>query len=221
MDDKKRLAALENVLAQMLKPVRNIPFNIIVKSLSTKEIIKFDASRAADARLLEKLKIAIKLTAEAVRKTPICRPRPNEVGNDIEPFVMKALKDAGLKAQRPTSSAGQGKSTGYPDILVLDEESRPTYIECKIFAEGAASTTMRSFYLSPSESFKVTLSARHLLLAFGMSSEPIANSRDSQYRPQSFKLVDLHDLLCDVKYEFNSDNRRLYVDDLVLLYGNV
>ena len=88
---------------------------------------------------------------------------------------------AGLTAARPTSQSGLGKSTGYPDILVLDQSNRATYLECKIFAHGSAETTMRSFYLSPSESFKVSIDARHLLLAFGIEASPISGSRDSLY----------------------------------------
>jgi len=80
---------------------------------------------------------------------------------------------------------------------------------------------MRSFYLSPSESFKVSRDARHLLLAFGMEASAIPGSRNSSYTPRSFKLVDLHDLLCDVKYEFNSDNRRLYSPSMVVLKGDL
>ena len=80
---------------------------------------------------------------------------------------------------------------------------------------------MRSFYLSPSESFKVSVDARHLLLAFGMEVSLIGGSIDSIYIPTSYKLIDLHDLLCDVKYEFNSDNRRLYASSIMLLQGNV
>ena len=41
------------------------------------------------------------------------------------------------------------------------------------------------------------------------------------YTPRSYKLIDLHDLLCDVKYEFNSDNRRLYAPSIMLLQGEV
>jgi hypothetical protein len=134
---------------------------------------------------------------------------------------MRALPQAGLKAERPTSQTGKGKTTGYPDILVRDGENRPTYLECKIFAQGTAETTMRSFYLSPSESFKVSVDARHLLLAFGMTASPIAGSRDSMYAPRSYKVIDLHDLLCDVKYEFNSDNRRLYKPSMVLFEGDL
>jgi hypothetical protein len=80
---------------------------------------------------------------------------------------------------------------------------------------------MRSFYLSPSESFKVSVDARHLLLAFGMDASPIAGSRDSLYIPTSYRLIDLHDLLCDVKYEFNSDNCRLHAPSMILLQGDV
>lgn len=134
---------------------------------------------------------------------------------------MRALALAGLTADRPRSLAGTGKSTGYPDILVRDTKNRATYLECKTFAHGAAETTMRSFYLSPSQSFKVSVDARHLLLAFGMDASPVASSKNSSYVPKSYKLVDLHDLLCDVKYEFNSDNRRLYAPPMILSAGDL
>jgi len=39
--------------------------------------------------------------------------------------------------------------------------------------------------------------------------------------PKSYKLIDLYDLLCDVTYEFNSDNRRLYAPSMVLLQGDL
>jgi hypothetical protein len=66
-----------------------------------------------------------------------------------------------------------------------------------------------------------TCDARHLLLAFAIQRIPIANSVMSEYRPTGFKIVDLHGLLCDVKYEFNSDNRRLYADGMILAEGRV
>jgi hypothetical protein len=170
---------------------------------------------------LDKLENAIQMCGAELKSNPIRRPRPNEVGNDVEAYVMRALPQAGLTAVRPTSKSGLGKATGYPDILIRDRGNRATYLECKIFAHGSAETTMRSFYLSPSESFKVSVDARHLLLAFGMEASPISGSRDSLYIPKSYKLIDLHDLLCDVKYEFNSDNRRLYAPSMMLLQGEV
>lgn len=221
MDDKERLKVLEQALAQMLKPVKGVPFSVIVKSLAEREVIQIDKANAADAELLKRLEKTIQLCAAELKSNPIKRPRPNEVGNDVEAYVMRALLQAGLTAARPTSQAGLGKSTGYPDILVRDGENRATYLECKIFANGSAETTMRSFYLSPSESFKVSVDARHLLLAFGMEASPISGSSNSTYIPKSYKLIDLHDLLCDVKYEFNSDNRRLYAPAMMLLHGEL
>ncbi len=219
MDDKERLEILEQAMAQMLKPLKDIPFSVIVKSLAQRQVIQINQTDTADINLLKALEKAIRVCAAELKSNPIRRPRPNEVGNDVEAYVMRALPQAGLKATRPTSQAGKGKSTGYPDILVWDGENRATYLECKIFAQGTADTTMRSFYLSPSESFKVSVDARHLLLAFGMDASPIAGSRDSMYVPRSYKVIDLHDLLCDVKYEFNSDNRRLYKPSKVLFEG--
>lgn len=91
MDDKERLLIVENLLAQMLKPVRGIPFNVIIKSLSEKEVIKFDTNNENDVALLAKLTMAIEVTTANLRKSPIRRPRPNEVGNDIEHFGDYAL----------------------------------------------------------------------------------------------------------------------------------
>jgi hypothetical protein len=54
-----------------------------------------------------------------------------------------------------------------------------------------------------------------------MHAAAIPGSRDSLYTPKSYKLIDLHDLLCDVKYEFNSDNRRLYAESMVLMQGEL
>ncbi len=221
MDDKERLIVLEQALAQMLKPIKGIPFSVIVKSMSEKQVIQINKDDAADQNLIRALEDAIHICASELRANPIKRPRPNEVGNDVEAYVMRALPQSGLTASRPTSKSGLGKSTGYPDILLQDSDKRYTYLECKIFAHGAAETTMRSFYLSPSESFKVSRDARHLLLAFGMEASAITGSRDSTYIPKSYKLIDLHDLLCDVKYEFNSDNRRLYASSMILSQGNI
>jgi hypothetical protein len=221
MDDKERADVLEAALAQLLQPLRNIPFSTVVRSLSGHSIVPMDPSDANDARLIEAMSAAARLCGKEVRRNPILRPRPNEVGNDIEPYVMRAVVAAGLKCERPTTAGGMLKSTGYPDILVFDHLGRPTYLECKIYSADTANTSMRSFYLSPSDDFKICREARHLLLAFEMEAVAVPGSRNSEYKAVAFKLVDLHDLLCDVKYEFNSDNRRLYMENMMLATGAV
>jgi hypothetical protein len=221
MNPDDRIEELEEVLARFLQPMKGIPFPVVIRALAGCAVLPIDKQSDGDARLVNSIVEAAKIAAELVRADPIRRNRPNEVGNDIEPFVLLALEKIGLRAERPRSEKGRAQSTGYPDLLLFDKEARPAYLECKVFGEGSAMTSMRSFYLSPSANPKVCIDARHLLLAFGVSREPIPGSQDSFYRATSFKLIDLFGLKCDVKYEFNADNARLYDEKMVLAEGAV
>jgi hypothetical protein len=221
VDDKQRAEILEAALAQLLQPLKNIPFTTVVRALAEHSILKMDLADPHDADLLKKLTQIAAICGERLRANPIKRPRPNEVGNDVEPYVIAAAKQAGLTCARPVTKSGALKSTGYPDILITDQPGRKTYLECKIFSADTAGTTQRSFYLSPSDDFKVCHDARLLLMAFEMVATPVEGSQNSSYSAVAFKLIDLHDLLCDVKYEFNSDNRRLYAAGMVLASGQV
>lgn len=138
-----------------------------------------------------------------IQKNPIKRPRPNEVGNDIEPFVIDMLKQEGLSANPPQTVTGKGKATGYPDVKI-EMDGLPIYLEVKTYAIKSHNTTMRSFYLSPSDDPKVTEDAHHILVGF-----EVERSGDL-FAPVAFELIDLYGLECDMKFEFNSDNKRLY-----------
>ncbi len=219
MTDKEYVEKLEAALAHVLQPLKGLPFTVVVRALSSQTIFPIDRESDDDRVLIAQLEKAIQSCAEKLRSQPIQRPRPNEVGNDIEPYVMRALVEIGYKVQRPLSKAGKGKSTGYPDIIFYDAKDRPCYLECKIYSDDTKETSMRSFYLSPSDAFKVCMDARHLLLSFEMVRTPINGSNLSRFSPVAFKLVDLSALDCDMKYELNSDNRRLYNPKLVLLSG--
>lgn len=219
MNNKDRVENLEAIIAQMLRPVQGIPFSVVIKSLSNFEVFPFSDS-AEDVELVARMEEAAKIAGRLVVETPIRRPRPNEVGNDMEPYVLEGLKAAGLNCSRPLTQSGKGRSTGYPDILVQDRFGRYTYVECKIYSADTKITSQRSFYLSPSADFKVSVSARHVVFGFEMTAEAVGgSSRDSYYRPCAYSVIDVHDLECDVKYEFNSDNFRLYSRTTMLASG--
>ncbi len=59
---------------------------------------------------------------------------PNEVGNDIEPFIKRALNSLNLNADVPTGPSGSKKATGYPDILFWFNK-KPYYLECTTFLD--------------------------------------------------------------------------------------
>lgn len=100
---------LENVIRQMLRPIRNVPFNLVIEALSGHKVIPFDSNNNKDKSLLDNL-ISVAIEAgKTVNNGGIRRTRPNEVGNDIEPFVKDALIKNGYRADVPRTAAGKKK----------------------------------------------------------------------------------------------------------------
>lgn len=87
---------LENIIKQMLKPLKDIPFNLVIEAMTGKKVIFFDFAKSDHQRVLDLLKQAAIKSSLGINKTGILRSRPNEVGNDIEPYVKSALNSLGL-----------------------------------------------------------------------------------------------------------------------------
>jgi len=156
---------LENIIKQMLQPLKDIPFNLVIEAMTGKKVLSFDFTRPDHQEVLKLLKQAALNAGKEINKTGILRPRPNEVGNDIEPYVRNALNSLGLNADIPVGPSGHKKAMGYPDILFWFNET-PYYLECKTYNIENIGTTQRSFYFSPSDEFKVIYDAPHLILSF-------------------------------------------------------
>ena len=211
---------LENVIKQMLKPIKGIPFSVIIESISGYKVLRFDHGDANHNDILAKLIEVAKRTCTIVNNEGIRRTRPNEVGNDIEQYVVDALHVYNFNAHKPSTKSGKQQSVCYPDIEITTNQSQKHYIECKIYSDKTKGTSMRSFYLSPSEDFKVNHDAIHFIMGF----EVYVDSRignDNVYKTNGWKILDAYQLECDVKHEFNSDNARLYKTSMVLAQGSV
>ena len=122
MKNNDYIKRLENVIKQMLHPLKDIPFNLVIEAMTGKKVLSFDFSNQNHKDVLELIKKAAINAGKEINKTGILRPRPNEVGNDIEPYVRKALKDLRLNADIPTGPSGHKKTTGYPDIIFWHKE---------------------------------------------------------------------------------------------------
>jgi hypothetical protein len=208
MDDKKYIKTLEDLVKQMLTPLKNIPFNLVIESMTGNKVLPFNKSNSDHKKVLKLLKKSAIEAGNDINLTGIERPRPNEVGNDIEKFVLKHLNRNGLNADIPTGPSGNKKSTGYPDILFIFNDL-PYYVECKTYNIENIATTQRSFYMSPSDEFKVIHTAPHLLLSYEIYVAG-EHGKNHIYKCRHFKLLSLESLPLDVKYEFNSDNKRMY-----------
>jgi len=199
---------LENVIKQMLTPLKDVPFNLVIEALTGKKVVPFDFHNNDDIELLEILKKVAIDAGNAINKNGIESKRPNEVGNYIESYVKNALAMYDLSPDVPSGISGRKKAAGYPDIIFF-YKNKPYYLECKTYNLDNIATTQRSFYFSPSDDFKVIYDTHHFILSYEM----IIQSRKAEnniYRCKHYKILSLESLSLDIKYEFNSDNQRMY-----------
>ncbi len=206
---------LEGVISQMIKPLKGLPLGIVIEGLSGYKAKPFNKRSEKDLKVLEILKRVADDVLTEVNKKGILRPRPNEVGNDIEPYVKQSIQKYNYRADTPLTISGKKKSTGYPDIEFIDEFGRSNYLECKTYNINNIETTQRSFYLSPSDDFKITKDAHHFGISFEIYVEKSIGNKHL-YKVNNWKILDLSKLELDVKYEFNAYNKRLYDKKLIL-----
>jgi len=206
---------LENVIMQMLEPIKNVPFKVVLNFLTSKSIINFDSSNPDDKLLLEDIIKVADYCAAQMNAAGIYSRRENEVGNKIEPYIVDGLNHFGLKASKPKNEKGSIKTTGYPDIYFLDKSNRHNYLECKTYSEKNIHTSFRSFYFSPSKMPKIIYDARHFAISYQVQ-EIEREENENLYKFTAWKILSLENLLVDVKHEFNSDNIRLYDPKLIL-----
>jgi hypothetical protein len=188
-----------------------LPLETVVEALSGYRILDWQGEER------EGLAEVADTILRKIRQTPLSAARPNEVGNRLEEVVSAALEEAGWPVDRPAGPSGHRRSAGYPDLEFM-AGGRAFYLEVKAFSSGTERSTQRTFYLSPSDDFKVSRDAFHLLLA----CEIVPVGRDA-YGLQSVKWLDLRTLECRLKHEFNASNRDLYSDrnGLIILERSV
>ncbi|MBE0544242.1 MAG: hypothetical protein IH623_23120 [Verrucomicrobia bacterium] len=193
-------------LTELTRPAKKIPFKEVILATTGQRILDFDTNNPAHATLHARLTTAASAATTAARAAGLFASRANEAGNALESFIKAALTEAGLDARTPLTTAGNARSTGYPDLEI--HVPVPCYLELKTYSATTANTTQRSFYYSPSESPKVTHDALHLLLAYEL--ERTERVGRTAFIPVRWKLITLQDLEVDLKFEFNQSNRGLY-----------
>jgi len=210
---------LEKIISKFLEPLKDIPYPIAIKALTGYEVLRFDLSNSDNQRLLELLKIAAQIAGDEAYKQGIFTRRPNEAGNHIEPFVVSALREVGLKAGKPRTKSGKIKVAGYPDIEIVDMRGEVIYLDCKTYNTATKNQSFRTFYFSPSRDPKITKDAFHLLLSFELTREE--RKGQMAFVPISWQLYTLENLKVQVKHEFNASNRDLYKPEFLLARGRI
>ncbi len=217
MNESEYIKRLEQTISKFLEPMKGIPFSIAIKALTGFNVLAFDSSLDQNKKLLEQLSKAAQLGGQKAFREGIFTARPNEAGNYIEPFVIEALRQVGLKADKPVSKSGKRKAAGYPDIQIEDVSGRIVYLDCKTYNTLTKDQSFRTFYFSPSEDPKITREAFHLLMSFELDTAERKGKR--AFIPISWQIYTLDKLLIQVKHEFNASNRELYTKEALLAEG--
>jgi hypothetical protein len=206
----------EAVAAYRLLPT-DLPVGTVIEAMTGCRVIPVEPA-GADSNLVNRLALAAEHLIASSKTTPIKTGRVNELGNNIEEPLLNACVHAGLVASWPRRSDGSGGRSGYPDIAI-SIDGRKSFLEAKVIASGSEGSTFRSFYLSPSDNPKVSEDARHILIAF--THKRVENSPDGleQYQLTSYKIVDLALVCGKIKFEYQSNNRDMYLGAAVLAKG--
>ena len=154
------------------------------------------------------LSSAAQATCEQLNDSPLDFDRTNELGLAIERKLEDALRTLGVNCHIPKTVSGRSQSAGYPD-LTFEYEGEDYYLEVKTFSSYTIESSQRTFYFTVSDDPKVTVDAYHLLIGFEIEKED-----DSQYRILRYHIVDLRQLSCKVKIEYNASNQDLYRNSL-------
>ena len=189
---------------------KNIPLKDIIYEICGKQVIPINMQDESDKRFVCSLYNAAQKTVARSKETFIIARRANEVGNKIEPIIKTAI------SEEQELRIGRMSGHGYPDLLVYDQRDRPSYVEIKTFNFKNIESSFRSFYFSPSKNFKIILDARHLVVSFQTKKHESQNT----WSMKSFKILDVTNLPCTIKYEWNSNNKNLYDPSLVLREGD-
>jgi len=182
----------------------NISFPELVKATTDHEVYKLQVEDREDDKVLysEILKAANNFIGYVNRtRQRFQGDRINDVGKRIEEVFVEELKKSELRPLLLSSS-------GYPDMKIIDQYDRVTYLESKAVSKNWDST-FRSFYYTDGK--KIDADARHLLIAWDIVEES-----PKYWLVRGFKLCDLYNLRMNLKLEFNSSNRALYSPDLLL-----
>ncbi len=206
----KELEVYRRIIRVILEAFQELPFHIIIKIATDKDVERFNPNDNRDKALINELSVLANITMQQFYNNPIRIKRINEVSNFLEeqiPLIFQNNKSYFSIIQRVEHLGG----SGYPDLLVVDNFGRYIYIDVKA-TQRPSRGSPRDFYITPLKETrrKVTQNGKHCVLGFIIKGSP------NDFKIVAWKLVDLYDVRLSMKPEFNCDNTELYQRDHIL-----
>ena len=205
---KDDTALVKTLLGENLS-ARTFSFATIAEACSGKRVLPL-TDDPSHQRVNAGITRALTLTLEELNRpdSPVRQLRRiNEASKFFEDGILRHLNETpGIKCDIPPTRAGEHQRSGYPDLRIIDQQSKQVfYLDPKLVEQGSAESTFRTFYFEPkNETLKITDNAVHLLA--GIEHD----GKDGAWTFTGWRLVDLSTLRVRLKAEFQASNAELY-----------
>lgn len=140
-----QLTQLKKAAKVFLRSQDALPFSVVVKAMTEKEVLPVTTDGRAHKMLLALADSCVQTVASS-RYTPFVANRPNDVSVQVEKSLQKELEANNFLVEIPRSVSGKGGGSGYPDRLLVFE-NEPTYLEVKVsHEENIVQGSARNFF---------------------------------------------------------------------------
>lgn len=193
----------------------DVPFRDVIASATGHEVMKADPESETVGMLARVLDETLEVFNQDGSPINGLR-RINEASRYFEDVLLeKIAADPAHECVIPPTQAGKDQRSGYPDLKIVHKASGAIfYLDPKLFETGSAKSSLRTFYFEPKqETNKVLDDAVHLLV--GIEHDGV----DGAWKFLRWHLVDLYDFNVRLKAEFQSNNKELYREGLILRVG--
>ncbi len=197
--------------------LKEIPFSEIIFQTTGHKIIPLEAANETDQRVLKQIGGALDevIKRMSAPDSPVQSfARINEVSSAFENMIRELLDAVpGLHCEFPRTAQEKVQRSGYPDLRLTETASgRVYYLDPKLFAAGARTSSFRTFYFEPKGATnKVREDAVHLILGFEHTPRKAGHWDFTRW-----DVVDLARFKVRLKAEFQGSNRDLYRPDAIV-----
>ena len=201
-------ALVKSLLGENLS-ARTFAFATVAEACSGKRVLPL-TDDPAHLRVTAAIARALTLTIAELNQSesPVRQLRRiNEASKFFEDGIHRHLNAVpNIKCDTPPTRAGEHQRSGYPDLRIIDQETKLVfYLDPKLVEQGSAESTFRTFYFEPkNETLKITADAVHLLV--GIEHD----GKEQQWTFTGWRMVDLSKLRVRLKAEFQASNSELY-----------
>ena len=201
-------ALVKSLLGENLS-ARTFAFATVAEACSGKRVLPL-TDDPAHLRVTAAITRALTLTLAELNQpdSPVRQLRRiNEASKFFEDGIHRHLNAVpNIKCDTPPTRAGEHQRSGYPDLRIIDQETKLVfYLDPKLVEQGSAESTFRTFYFEPkNETLKITADAVHLLV--GIEHD----GNEQQWTFTGWRMVDLYKLRVRLKAEFQATNSELY-----------